>query len=187
MQAPALCPVPPLSELPKKETLEARALALVNPSSGIANDYLNLFNEIIMLIENYPVMPELIDDILAWKLVTYRQYFAHSSLPGRTIALEAYDRLQTKVRDGFEQVSQEISCLAQTVVHEIRQHDMSQEVPAELAERCAEASAAMMSCLHRATHIVNFGTLMQLDDPQERVERLLQRRATPGRRHSDPA
>ena len=28
-----------------------RAEALVNPASGLANDYLNLFNEIVMLLE----------------------------------------------------------------------------------------------------------------------------------------
>ncbi len=38
---------------------------LVNPASGIANDYLNLFNEIVMLIEQLPTMPELFDDIKA--------------------------------------------------------------------------------------------------------------------------
>ena len=35
-----------------------RAEALVNPASGLANDYLNLFNEIVMLVEQLPTMPE---------------------------------------------------------------------------------------------------------------------------------
>ena len=56
---------------------------LVNPASGIANDYLNLFNEIVMLIEQLPTMPELIDDIKARKPTTYEDYFVNSSLPGR--------------------------------------------------------------------------------------------------------
>jgi len=34
--------------------LQSRAEAIVNPASGLANDYLNLFNEIVMLIEQLP-------------------------------------------------------------------------------------------------------------------------------------
>jgi hypothetical protein len=33
--------------------LNTRASALVNPASRLANDYLNLFNEIVMLIEQF--------------------------------------------------------------------------------------------------------------------------------------
>ena len=68
-----------------------RAGDLVNPASGIANDYLNRFNEIVMLIEQLPAMPEFFDDILAWRPVTYRDYFRNSNLRGSTTALEAYD------------------------------------------------------------------------------------------------
>ncbi|MGB7246524.1 MAG: hypothetical protein WBC64_07610, partial [Methylovirgula sp.] len=57
---------------------EKRAEAIVNPASGLANDYLNLFNEIVMMIEQLPAMPELIDDILQWRPVTYQAYFAKS-------------------------------------------------------------------------------------------------------------
>src|ERR1700686_5113082 len=63
--------------------LESRAAALVNPASGLANDYLNLFNEIVMVIEQLPEMPELIDDLLAWRPTTYIEYFTRSVLPGR--------------------------------------------------------------------------------------------------------
>ncbi|HTJ03030.1 MAG TPA: hypothetical protein VL492_09555 [Methylovirgula sp.] len=47
-------PLPPRQGAP---TLQSRAEAIVNPASGLANDYLNLFNEIVMLIEQLPVMP----------------------------------------------------------------------------------------------------------------------------------
>lgn len=47
------------------DTLEERAAALVNPASGIANDYLNHFNEILLLIENLPtLLPEMLDELL---------------------------------------------------------------------------------------------------------------------------
>ncbi len=54
------------------DKIASRDEAIVNPASGLANDYLNLFNEIVMLIEQLPVMPELIDDILKWRPLTYQ-------------------------------------------------------------------------------------------------------------------
>ena len=63
-------------------TLELRASALVNPASGVANDYLNHFNEILLLIENLPaLLPEMVDELLGWKPVSYRGYFERSPLP----------------------------------------------------------------------------------------------------------
>src|ERR1700759_5053507 len=49
----------PAPSLSTPSAREKRAEALVNPASGLANDYLNLFNEIVMLIEQLPTMPEL--------------------------------------------------------------------------------------------------------------------------------
>ena len=41
---------------------------LVNPTSGIANDFLNQYNEILLLVENLPILlPEMIEELLAWK------------------------------------------------------------------------------------------------------------------------
>lgn len=55
-------------------TLEERAASLVNPASGIANDYLNHFNEVLLLIENLPtLLPEMLDELLEWRPVTYRE------------------------------------------------------------------------------------------------------------------
>jgi hypothetical protein len=89
---------------PASDDLHQRAEAIVNPASGLANDYLNLFNEIVMMIEQLPVIPELIDDILQWRPVTYQAYFAKSVLPGRTSALEAYRALDGAFRRDFEAV-----------------------------------------------------------------------------------
>src|SRR4051794_14459089 len=82
--------------------LNARASALVNPASGLANDYLNLFNGIVMLIEQLPSMPELIDDIFAWRPTSYQDYLTRSVLPGRGSALEAYAALSQTFRRDFD-------------------------------------------------------------------------------------
>ena len=49
---------------------EARAAQLraanINPRTGLATDYLNHFNEAIMLLEMIPDMPECAEDFLLW-------------------------------------------------------------------------------------------------------------------------
>ena len=83
-------------------SLESRAMALVNPASGLANDFLNVYNEILMLIELLPTMPELADDIAAWRPASYRAYFMQSPLPGSREALAVYARLEPAFRNLFE-------------------------------------------------------------------------------------
>ena len=75
-------------KIAREEAVEAlQSKTLVNPVSGLANDYLNLFNELVMMLEQIPQMPELLQDLLAWKPVSYQDYFRDSKLPGRHCAL----------------------------------------------------------------------------------------------------
>lgn len=132
---------------------------LVNPASGIANDYLNLFNEIVMLIEQLPSMPELIEDIKAWKPTSYEDYFLNSPLPGRSSALEAYQQLDALFRKEFEQVVAELDQQATGVVATIRLHMRSKvdTDPDGLESICARGGSAIRDTLERAVAIVNEG------------------------------
>ena len=44
----------------------------INPVTGLATDYLNHFNEAIMLLEMLPVAPDCKEDFLAWRPMSYR-------------------------------------------------------------------------------------------------------------------
>ena len=58
---------------------EARAAVLraanINPRTGLATDYLNHFNEAIMLLEMIPDMPECAEDFLTWTPAVLRRAF----------------------------------------------------------------------------------------------------------------
>ena len=167
--------------------LDVRAKALVNPASGLANDYLNIFNEIIMLVENFPEMPEFGPDILAWRPVRYGEHYRQSNLPGRVAALKAYALVDEALRHAFEAILDEIAELARQAAQHVRQcgqHPVTCDV---VAQSCRELAMAMGECLARATYIVNHGTVLPRDNPQERVDRMLQRRATSTRRRGDAA
>ncbi len=153
---------------------QSRAEAIVNPASGLANDYLNLFNEIVMLIEQLPVMPEMIDDILRWRPVSYQSYFSKSVLAGRASALEAYATLDAGFRRDFEAVVSDLDRRAVGAVAAIRKQHKAGSIPSSATtELCTRAGEAMREVLLKATELVNHGTRVARETEQERADRLL--------------
>jgi hypothetical protein len=89
--------------------LEARAhgdasspQANIHPETGLATDYLNHFNEVIMLIDMLPAMPECAEDILRWRPASYSEHFARSRLRDAGRVLAAYGTVEPARRDAFE-------------------------------------------------------------------------------------
>ncbi len=157
-----------------------RAEALINPASGLANDYLNLFNEIVMLVEQLPTMPELFEDIQRWRPTSYRDYFKKSILPGRGTALEAYDRLDARFRQGFETVVADLDRRATGAVAAVRKQFKSDDDPAALAALCERAGASIREVLDQATMLVNHGEIVSGDIVQKRTDQLMAK-LTPSR------
>ncbi len=102
-----MTPSPTLSHLFGYRAIEIeeqlrQANHLVNPSSGIANDYLNQYNEILLLVENLPILlPEMIEELLAWKARNYEEYFQSSPLAGGHLAIGIYRALERTFRERF--------------------------------------------------------------------------------------
>src|SRR3954463_9368306 len=76
---------------------ELRA-ANINPRTGLATDYLNHFNEAIMLLEMIPDMPDCAEEFLAWQPMSYREHFAASNFRARELAITAYDSAEPAIR-----------------------------------------------------------------------------------------
>ena len=156
-----------------------RAEALVNPASGLANDYLNLFNEIVMLVEQLPNMPELFDDIRRWRPVAYREYFRRSILPGRGSALDAYDSLDLRFRQSFETVVADLDRRATGAVAAVRKQYKNETDPEALALLCERAGQSIREVLDMATMIVNHGEVVSGDHVQKRTDLLMAKIAVP--------
>ena len=81
---------------------DARAAQLraanINPRTGLATDYLNHFNEAVMLLEMIPDIPECAEDFLAWRPLSYAEHFMASNFKARDLAIETYDSADTKTR-----------------------------------------------------------------------------------------
>ena len=85
----------------------ARAAALkaanINPKTGLATDYLNHFNEAIMLLEMIPAMPECAGDFLSWQPLTYAEHFVASNFKGRDLAIKTYNEAPDRIRVPFDE------------------------------------------------------------------------------------
>ena len=79
--------------------------ANINPGTGLATDYLNHFNEAIMMLELAPQMPECIDDFCAWRPLSYCEHFAASSFRERDLAIAAYQQADPALRQRLDQLA----------------------------------------------------------------------------------
>ena len=88
---------------------EARAAVLraanINPRTGLATDYLNHFNEAIMLLEMVPDMPECAEDFLTWTPLSYAEHFWASNFKARDLAIEAYELAEPRIRTEFDNIT----------------------------------------------------------------------------------
>lgn len=158
------------------DSLEERAACLVNPASGIANDYLNHFNEVLLLIENLPtLLPEMLDELLEWRPVTYREYFSKSLLPGSARALQIYDGLDEGFRREFESIIDGVNAMATASIEVIRAHRNSDGEldPSKVSDFCENSACAIRSALNRASDLVNNGHEAAKETPQHMADRLI--------------
>jgi len=148
--------------------------SFVSAASGLANDYLNLFNEITMMVEQLPEMPDLFEDIQAWRSISYEDYFLRSTLPGRRAAIDAYAQLEPRFRRDFETVVAELDRTATGAVAAVRRHYRVQRdtQPDLLAALCKRAGTAMRATLLRASALVSEGRVDLGGVSQARADRL---------------
>jgi hypothetical protein len=96
-------PSPDLADL-RDVLIEAN----INPRSGLATDYLNHFNEMVMLLELLPEDEGVLEDVLAWTPVSYLDYFAASNFRGNALAISTFDLVDPRLRMEFEMVIEDL-------------------------------------------------------------------------------
>jgi hypothetical protein len=131
----------------------ALAAANINPVTGLATDYLNHFNEAIMLLEMLESCPDCRDDLLAWRPMSYRQHFETSHFKGRAMAIAAYDSADADVRGCLDSLAG-----AMTAVLATTRAAMGDDMPQAAAAALAKSAAALLKPLvARAGAVINGG------------------------------
>lgn len=141
------------------ETVGKRDCApgLVNPSTGLANDYLNVFSEILLLLEFLPDMPEMTDDALAWRPRGYCEYFEQSPLPGARDAVQAYDRIDPNLRVRFEAILTRLTTIAVKAQRRVAEEASSPNYPNSIVDSCEKTTTVMRAGLARVASLINEG------------------------------
>ncbi|MEM6381164.1 MAG: hypothetical protein AAF739_00685 [Pseudomonadota bacterium] len=88
---------------------ERLAAANINPASFLATDYLNHFNEVVMLIEMVADMPDMAEDVLEWEPRSYCEHFKQSVFADKDLAVLAYTQAPDEPRTRFEAVVDELN------------------------------------------------------------------------------
>jgi hypothetical protein len=146
--------------------------ANINPLTGLATDYLNHFNEAIMLLEMLSSCPDCLDDFLAWQPMSYREHFAASRFRGRDMAIAAYDAADPYLRDCLDSLAGTM-----TAVLEATRATLRAEMPPEAAGVLADRAAAWLRPLvARAGAVINGNADANLPKaPQAVVDGLMKR------------
>jgi hypothetical protein len=110
--------------------------ANINPATGLATDYLNHFNEAIMLLEMLASCPDCRNDLLAWQPLSYRQHFEASRFKGRAMAIAAYDSADADVRGSLDSLTGAMTAVL-VATRAAMSTDMPHDAVAVLASRAA--------------------------------------------------
>ncbi|SHN66603.1 hypothetical protein [Bradyrhizobium erythrophlei] len=128
----------PLQSAPVAADNSARAAELsaanINPRTGLATDYLNHFNEAVMLLEMIPDIPECAEDFLGWQPLSYAEHFTASNFKARDLAIDAYNTADVRVRKEFDNITSAITAILTAVGAAMREATQD-KTRARLAEQ----------------------------------------------------
>ncbi len=136
------------------DTLRA---ANISPATLLATDFLNHYNEVAMLIDLLSMDPEVSEDILEWRPMSYVDHFRHSGFRDRELAIFAYENASKDLIRDFEACCAELDEKILTIQAQLREGDT--ETPAANGKQLYE-HISMINAL-----IVGHGDDQTPDDP----------------------
>jgi hypothetical protein len=145
-----------LDEAARAATLKA---ANINPRTGLATDYLNHFNEAIMLLEMIPDMPDCATDFLEWRPLSYAEHFIASNFKARDLAIEAYESTEPELRAEFDHMTETMSNILTAVSQAMR--EVNQD--STRAKLAVQAISWLKELVAATGGIINGGTEANVD------------------------
>ncbi len=127
----------------------------ISAQTLLATDYLNHFNEIVMLLDMVPDMPDMIEECKMWAPKSYVEHFADSSFKDKQLAIEAYDRVPGKFRRPFEETLNQLNTLILGGVAKLEEEIVAGSDPGLVTEHVkaiSRASQALMDCANAIIH-----------------------------------
>ena len=148
--------------------------ANINPDTGLATDYLNHFNEAIMLLDMLRDCPDSLDDFLVWRPMSYCEHFAKSRFKGRDLAIAAYNAAEPGLREFLDALAVTMTVVLETTRAAIYADPSS----AEAGLIAAHAATCLKPLIARAAAVINGDLDPEGHDPatiQSAIDGLMQR------------
>ncbi len=139
----------------EQQALKARLAGTnIDETSFLATDYLNHFNEVVMLLEMAPDMPDILEEAREWRPISYEEHFRITGFRDKELAIEAYRLAPSDIRERFDALVAELSdCIRETLAALPANGSTDGErIRAELAPRM-ERIHALMSRINGVIHI----------------------------------
>lgn len=136
----------------------------INGMTLLATDYLNHFNEIIMLLEMVPEMPECYEDAAEWKPKSYADHFRDSCFSDAELAILAYENAPQNYRQAFDATIEQMNRLVLEALPRIKGLIEAGE-PGPLQTGVESVTRKLQSFVDVASSIIN-GNMDTLDQTQ---------------------
>ncbi|CAN1557474.1 hypothetical protein MCEMIH15_02473 [Caulobacteraceae bacterium] len=128
--------------------------ANIMPATGLATDYLNVFNEAVMLFGLLGDMPDMIEELRKWEPLSYEQHFARSGFQAKDLAILAYQNADPAIKAPFDALTLETCDLLQQA---IAQAERLIQQGAPLDGFIAETTMALKSSIMMLDGLVHGG------------------------------
>jgi len=136
----------------------------INQNTLLATDYLNHFNEIIMLLEMVPSMPECYADAAEWRPKSYADHFRDSCFSDAELAILAYENAPANYRQAFDATVAAMDRLVLEAMPRIKKLiDAGEEGPLQVGVE--GVTRKLQSFVDVASSIIN-GNMDTLDQAQ---------------------
>lgn len=142
----------------------------LDPVTLLATDYLNHFNEIVMLLEMVADMPDILEDVKEWQPKGYCDHFRDSTIADREIAVEAYAVVPPMYKVPFEAT---IDAIDQLIAVSVKRLDETvAEGNSDLIREIAVTRSRNIQRLMDSASAIMHGSAKQLD--QDEIDRMME-------------
>lgn len=146
----------------------------INPKTCLSTDYLNHFNEAMMVLDILSTSSDCLDDFLAWRPRSYAEHFAGSGFSDRHVVVDAYEAADPNLRRSIDELSDRMNALL-TRTRDAMRADTDEARQQTLAR---QAAAALKPLIYEAAALIN-GTPAERSSgtggPQSAIDALFSR------------
>ena len=142
----------------------------IDENSFLATDYLNHFNEVIMLLEMAADMPDILEEAWDWQPISYAEHFRRSGFRDRDLAIAAYELAPTAIRTAFDARVAQLSEAIRTTLTTLRPLCAADEPdPERLSAVIAPALVEIKEHVSAINAIIHCGETDQADGGKDAV------------------